>query len=242
VPPPAVAPTTTDCATSPARSATRACSSISALRARPRSPGSGRVRASDGTAKRSILAEIDHAQKAIPFPVALRVLRFSPSRFHAWCRFDGGVRTSCLGTATAQLTAQEIATMGAMVTSPSHRHLTTRALALHAQRTSRLFASPSAWLRLVLERGWLRPRCRLSPTRPDPEKASVRSGQRGNSRKSCFLSATSAINRIALLGRKTIILYGRLGPTSRQELLSRRARCSVVVIHDGRRAQSRQTP
>jgi putative transposase len=127
-------------------------------------------RVPDGRRKRSILAAVEHAQKALPLAVALRVLRLSSSRFHAWrsrdkqCPLDD--RPSCPRTTPTQLTAQEIGTIGDKVTSPSYRHMTLRALALHAQRIGRIFASPSTWRRLVRERGWLRPRRRVYPPKP----------------------------------------------------------------------------
>jgi hypothetical protein len=52
------------------------------------------------------------------------------------------------------------------VVSEDYPHMTIRALALHAQRTGKVFASPSTWSRLARERGWLRPRRRLYPAEP----------------------------------------------------------------------------
>ena len=127
-------------------------------------------RVPDGNAKRSILSAIANAQKAIPLAVALRVLRLSPSRYHAWRRLDDDCplddRPSCPRSTPAQLTAGEISTIGKMVTDESFRHMPLRALALHAQRIARAFASPSTWARLVREHGWLRPRRRLYPPKP----------------------------------------------------------------------------
>jgi len=53
-----------------------------------------------------------------------------------------------------------------MVISDDYRHMTIRSLALHAQRTGKVFASPSTWSRLARERGWLRPRRGLLPGQP----------------------------------------------------------------------------
>jgi len=53
----------------------------------------------------------------------------------------------------SQLTAKEISDMRDMVISDDYRHMTIRALALHAQRTGKVFASPSTWSRLARERG-----------------------------------------------------------------------------------------
>ena len=80
-------------------------------------------RVPDGQTKRSILAAIASAQKAIPLAVALRVLRLPPARFHTWrnladnCTLDD--RSSCPHTTPAQLTAEETATIGNMVRDAS---------------------------------------------------------------------------------------------------------------------------
>src|SRR5690606_19385628 len=47
-----------------------------------------------------------------------------------------------------------------------HRHMSIRALALHAQRVGRVFAHPITRGRLIRERGWRRPRLRLYPAKP----------------------------------------------------------------------------
>jgi hypothetical protein len=116
-------------------------------------------RVHDGETKRSILAAITSAQKAIPLAVALRVLRLAPARFHTWrnladnCTLDD--RSSCPHSTPAQLTAEEIATIGSMVKDASFRHMSLRALALHAQRIGRVFAAVSTWPH---------PRARLAPS------------------------------------------------------------------------------
>jgi transposase InsO family protein len=53
-----------------------------------------------------------------------------------------------------------------MVESDEHRHMSIRALALHAQRIGKVFASPSTWYRLVRTAGWRRPRIRAYPAKP----------------------------------------------------------------------------
>ena len=53
-----------------------------------------------------------------------------------------------------------------MATSPEHRHMSVRALALHAQRLGRVFVSAGTWLRFIRERGWRRPRTRVHPASP----------------------------------------------------------------------------
>jgi hypothetical protein len=94
----------------------------------------------------------------------LRLSPFDAERNLANCTLDD--RASCPHTTPAQLTAEEIATIGSMVQDASFRHMSLRALALHAQRMGRVFAAFSTWARLVRNRGWLRPRRRLYPAKP----------------------------------------------------------------------------
>jgi len=56
--------------------------------------------------------------------------------------------------------------MREMVESSDHRHMSLRALALHAQRVGKVIASPSTWYRLVKNAGWRRPRNRVYPAKP----------------------------------------------------------------------------
>ena len=53
-----------------------------------------------------------------------------------------------------------------MVTSGDFRHMSIRALALHAQRIGRVFASPGTWWNRARLHGWVRPRLRVHPRKP----------------------------------------------------------------------------
>jgi hypothetical protein len=61
-----------------------------------------------------------------------------------------------------------------MVVSEDYRHMTIGSLALHAQRSGNVFASPSTWARHAREGGWLRPRRRLYPAKP---REGIRAGK-----------------------------------------------------------------
>ena len=56
--------------------------------------------------------------------------------------------------------------MKEMVTSTDYRHMSIRALTLHAQRVGKVFAHPATWAKVIRERKWLRPRLRLYPAKP----------------------------------------------------------------------------
>ena len=60
----------------------------------------------------------------------------------------------------------EVATIKDMVLAPEYRHMPLSTLAVYAQRIGKVFATPSTWAKLIRERGWLRPRQRIHPTKP----------------------------------------------------------------------------
>jgi transposase InsO family protein len=124
----------------------------------------------DGRAKLRILHAVDRACECMPLRAVLRLLKLSPSRFHAWrrrqtaCTLDD--RSSCPRTSPHRLRPSEIQTIGNMVTSPEYRHVPTGTLAILAQRLGTVSASASTWYRLVRTYGWRRPRLRVHPAKP----------------------------------------------------------------------------
>jgi hypothetical protein len=124
----------------------------------------------DGPDKLRILRAIDQARACIPLRALLRLLRLSPSRFHAWqrrhtvCALDD--QSSCPRTSPHRLTPSEIRVIHDMITSPQYRHVPTGTLAVLAQRLGTVWASASTWYRLVRRFGWRRPRLRVHPTKP----------------------------------------------------------------------------
>jgi len=120
--------------------------------------------------KRILLRAIERSVKAMPLLVALRITRLSPSRFHSWCRAEVGCdlddQPSCPRTVPTRLTPDEVGEMKEMVESSDHRHMSLRALALHAQRIGKVFVSPSTWYVLARKAGWRRLRNRVYPAKP----------------------------------------------------------------------------
>ena len=124
----------------------------------------------DGRDKLRILRAIDQARACIPLRALLRLLRLSPSRFHAWrrrrtaCALDD--QLSCPRTSPHRLTPSEVRVIEDMVTSPEYRHVPTGTLAVLAQRLGTVWASASTWYRLVRRFAWRRPRLRVHPVKP----------------------------------------------------------------------------
>ena len=123
----------------------------------------------NGRDKMRILRAVDRARGCIPLRALLRILRLSPSRFHAWRRQDACAlddQSSCPRTAPHRVTPSEVLVIEQMVTAPAFRHVPTGTLAVLAQRLGKVWASPSTWYRLVQTYGWRRPRLRVHPAKP----------------------------------------------------------------------------
>jgi transposase InsO family protein len=124
----------------------------------------------DGTAKAKVLRAVDRSKDALALKTALRPVRLSPARYHAWkraekqCELDD--RSSCPRSHPTQLTSAEVSTIKEMVTASEYRHMPIRTLSLYAQRIGRVFASATTWAKLVRQRRWRRPRRRVYPEKP----------------------------------------------------------------------------
>jgi len=124
----------------------------------------------DGKAKAKVLRAVDRSKDTLPMKSALRLVRLSPARYHAWkraekrCELDD--RSSCPRSHPTQLTPTEVSTIKEMVTATEYRHMPLRTLALYAQRIGKVFASETTWAKLVRQRGWRRPRRRVYPEKP----------------------------------------------------------------------------
>ena len=127
------------------------------------------ARLPEGSHKRGLLSAIDRSRSALPLRSVLRVIRLSPSRYHAWnreeqCALDD--RSSCPRSSPQPLTATEVSVIEELVTSEEYRHVPTGTLARLAQRLGKVFASASTWYRLVRDHQWRRPRQRVHPAKP----------------------------------------------------------------------------
>ncbi len=124
----------------------------------------------DGNDKRVLLRAIERSKKAIPLLAALRITGLSPSRYHGWYRAEAGCdlddQSSCPRIVPTRLTPNEVGAMQEMVENSDHRHMSLRALALHAQRIGKVVASPSTWYVLARKSGWRRSRNRVYPAKP----------------------------------------------------------------------------
>ena len=123
-----------------------------------------------GTAKTKVLRAVDRSKDALALKHALRLVRLSPARYHAWkraekrCELDD--RSSCPRSHPTQLTPTEVSTIKDMVTATEHRYMPLRTLSLYAQRAGQVFAWAMTWAKLGRQRGWRRPRRRVYPKKP----------------------------------------------------------------------------
>ena len=130
--------------------------------------GASRVPAANDKAK--LLRAIKVASRYAPLHRILGLIGLTPSRYHAWKRrkltCELNDQSSCPRSRPMQLTADEVQTIKQHVLDPQMRHMTVRALSLHAQRLGKVFASDSTWRRLIRTRDWRRPRLRMYPAKP----------------------------------------------------------------------------
>jgi len=120
--------------------------------------------------KARLLRAIERTRSVLGLRRVLALLGLSAARLHVWrtaataCQLED--QSSCPIVSPQRLTPTEVSTIGALVTAADYRHVPTSRLAVLAQRMGAVFASPTTWLRLVVQRGWRRPRFRIHPEQP----------------------------------------------------------------------------
>jgi hypothetical protein len=120
--------------------------------------------------KARLLRAIERTRSVLGLRRVLAVLGLSAARLQAWraaatvCQLAD--QSSCPNSSPQRLTPAEASKIGEMVTAADYRHVPTSRLAVLAQRMGAVFASPTTWLRLVVQRGWRRPRLRVHPEQP----------------------------------------------------------------------------
>jgi len=128
------------------------------------------TRLPEGSDKAKLVRTIKTASQYASLRRILSLIGLSTSRYHAWkrrrlvCELDD--QPSCPRSQPTQLTASEVQMVKEHVLNPELRHMTVKALSLHAQRLGTVFASDSTWRRLIRSRGWKRPRVRVHPAKP----------------------------------------------------------------------------
>jgi len=176
-----------------------------------------------------LLRAVERTRSVLGLRRILAVLGLSAARLHAWrnaamaCQLED--QSSCPNSSPQRLTPTEIAKIGAMVTSADYRHVPTSRLAVPAQRICVVFASPTTWLRLVVQRGWRRPRNRVHPAQP-------RVGIRASRPNELWHIDTTLIR---LLDHSRVYLHAVIDNFSRRilawRLLDRFDPASTVAVH-----------
>lgn len=128
-----------------------------------------KCRIPDGDDKSKILKAIELSQDVLSLSCIFKVLKVSPSRYHAWKRSlvecDLEDHSTCPKSTPQKIALEEKLVIREMITSQDYRHVPTGTLAVLAQRLGKVYASASTWYRLVREHGWRRPRKRIHPQR-----------------------------------------------------------------------------
>ncbi len=103
-------------------------------------------RVPEGKDKQALLFAVAKARVVLPLAAVLKVLNLSASRYHAWvrsaseCELDD--RSPCSQAMSQRPTGTDGLSIKALVLSTAHRHMSIRALALHAQRVGDVLAHP----------------------------------------------------------------------------------------------------
>ena len=92
-------------------------------------------RVPDGATKSSVLRAIASATVLLPLGTALKIVRVSSARYHAWRRKEEGCgledQPSCPKSFPCQLTREEVSTMRDFVESGAYRHIAVGASAIN---------------------------------------------------------------------------------------------------------------
>ena len=198
-------------------------------------------RVPEGVNKRLLLRAVDRSKEVLSLRAALNILGLSKTRYHDWkreeeCELEDA--SSCPQSRPQQLTAEEREVIRDMVTSSEYRHVPTGTLAILAQRTGKVFASPSTWHRLARKNGWRRSRKRVHPEKP-------RLGIRASSPVEIWHVDTTVVR---LLNGSHAYLYAVIDNFSRRILSWRVSeRCDptntiAVLTEAGSGARSAETP
>ena len=115
---------------------------------------------SDRARKQSVAAQISASTRP---PLPLAIPQLAPTR--GWLRSRRPAQLSATAADAADL-PRKLRACGHWPRSGDHRHMSLRALALHAQRIGKVVASPSTWYRMARKLAWGRPRRRLYPAKP----------------------------------------------------------------------------
>lgn len=128
------------------------------------------VRVAAGNLKEKLLGAITTARNHLSLKDCLESIGLTAARYHSWVKRQIKCilpdQSTCPKLSPTKITSKETATIKELVTAKEYSHFSINSLAMLAKRKHTVFASVSAWYRIVREFNLRRPGVRIYPPKP----------------------------------------------------------------------------
>jgi transposase InsO family protein len=128
------------------------------------------MRVAAGELKAKLLDAIDTAKAHLSLKDCLESIGLTAARYHSWVKRQIKCllpdQSTCPKLSPTKITSKETLAIKELVTAKEYTHFSINSLAMFAKRQELVFASVSAWYRIVREFNLRRPGVRLYPQKP----------------------------------------------------------------------------
>jgi transposase InsO family protein len=128
------------------------------------------MRVAAGELKAKLLDAIDTAKAHLSLKDCLESIGLTAARYHSWVKRQVKCllpdQSTCPKLSPTKITSKETLAIKELVTAKEYTHFSINSLAMFAKRQELVFASVSAWYRIVREFNLRRPGVRLYPQKP----------------------------------------------------------------------------
>ena len=128
------------------------------------------MRIAAGELKKKLLDSIEIAKAHLPLKECLETIRLTAARYHSWvkrqilCQLPD--QYTCPKLSPTKITSKETSLIKELITTKEYAHFSINSLAVFAKRQQIVFASATAWYRIVREFNLRRPGVRIYPPKP----------------------------------------------------------------------------
>ena len=128
------------------------------------------VRVAAAELKESLIGAIKIATTCLPLKECLETIKLSSARYFSWIKRQVKCalpdQSSCPRLSPTKITSKETLVIKEFVTAKEYSHFSINSLAMLAKREKKVFASVTAWYRIVREYALRRPGIRIYPPKP----------------------------------------------------------------------------
>ncbi|RPH40488.1 MAG: transposase [Burkholderiales bacterium] len=128
------------------------------------------VRVAAGELKEKLLQTITNATLHVPLKECLETIGLTAARYHSWIKRQVKCllpdQSTCPKLSPTKITSKETLAIKELVTAKEYAHFSINSLAMFARRQQMVFASATAWYRIVREFNLRRPGVRVYPPKP----------------------------------------------------------------------------